>query len=215
MQLALILAAAILHAGLDEFLRERGCDFTPSGTESAEGYITPKQRESFLEALARNPPPARIAEVEFNAGHTSELFLDSVSNCHVVSFDINLHPYTEIGVEYMQTQYSGRFRFVEGDSRTSIPAYARSHPKEPFDLIYIDGCHLFAVCLEDILNFKALARKDTLLWIDDVNFSDVQSAVLFAQRLGLIELLGCHSVTDSFGTRAWAEARYLFKEDSR
>lgn len=196
---------------LDRFLNQKGYHFTPSGTAVCEGYISPKQKEAFIAKLAGHPGIRKIAEVGFNAGHTSEVFLEYAKDSQVVSFDINAHVYTKTGVEFIQSKYKDRFQFVAGDSRFTVLDYFKAHPKDNFDLIYIDGCHLFGACLDDILNFKSLAHKDSVLWIDDAHFPDVQRAVDFAERLQIIEVVASESAEDEFGVRAWVEGRYLFR----
>ncbi len=194
---------------LDRFLTQNGYHLTPAGTPIDEGYISPKQRYIFVEELRKLPGIQKIAEVGFNAGHTSEIFLEFVQNSQVVSFDINLHYYTNAGVEFMEGKYKERFLFVEGDSSQSIDKYSKDNPNERFDLIYIDGCHLFAACLDDIVNFRKLAKENTVLWIDDTNFPDVQQAVALAERLHIIQVVKSFSVEDAIGMRAWVEARYV------
>jgi hypothetical protein len=194
---------------LDRYLKGKGYHLTPAGTPIDEGYISPKQREMFIEELKKLSGIQKIAEVGFNAGHTSEIFLEFVKNSQVVSFDINRHYYTQAGVGFIQSKYKERFRFVEGDSLQSINEFSQTHPEERFDLIYIDGCHLFAVCLDDILNFRKMAHSATVLWIDDSDYIDVQRAVELAERLRIIQVVQSFVAEDDLGVRAWVEARYL------
>ncbi len=200
-----------LHAteSLDHFLIQCGYDLTPQGTADVEGYVTPKQREAFIKDLQGLPWVKKIAEVGFNAGHTSELFLEFVASSEVVAFDINSHFYTNSGVEFIRNKYKDRFSFIDGDSLLTVVDFSKAHPNEKFDLIYIDGGHTLDVCLNDILNFKKLAHKDSIVWIDDVNFSDVRKAVEIAERLRLIKVLKSEVAEDEFGTRAWVVCRYL------
>ncbi len=198
---------------LDAFLKKSGYHLTPAGTAIYEGYITPKQRDAFIDELRAHPELRKIAEVGFNAGHTAEIFLEYVPGSHVVSFDINSHPYTNVGVAFMTGKYKDRFWFVEGDSHDSIKNFYQAHPDSQFDLIYIDGCHRFGACLADIFNFKSLARPNSILWVDDFNFPEVKSAVEFAERLRIIQIVKSASVQDEFGIRSWVECCYttIFK----
>jgi predicted O-methyltransferase YrrM len=208
-QVLILFFCSLLHAtDLDDFLIGRGYHLTPAGTAVNEGYITSKQREAFIANLNCYEEIQKIAEVGFNAGHTSEIFLQHVPKSKVVSFDINKHRYTNAGVEFISGKYQARFEFVEGDSQTSIRDYFIAHPQEKFDLIYIDGCHQFETCLNDILNFKLLAHKNSILWVDDFNFPDVQRAVEFAEQLRIIQVVKSEYSADQTGFRAWVEARY-------
>jgi predicted O-methyltransferase YrrM len=198
------------RSNLDDFLKQRGYHLTPAGTAVYEGYVTPEQRDAFIAELRRHPEIRKIAEVGFNAGHTSEMFLEYAKESKVVSFDINAHQYTNAGVEYISAQYKDRFSFVEGDSRIAVVDYFKAHPEEKFDLIYIDGCHLFGACLDDIFNFKRLAHKNSILWVDDVNCLDVKRAVEFARKLRIITVVKSARSQDDIGIREWVEARYIF-----
>jgi hypothetical protein len=173
-----------------------------------EGYVTPAQKKQFVEALSCCKHIEKIAEVGFNGGHTSEIFLENLQEASLISFDINAHPYTKVGVQFMEQTYGERFQMIEGDSRLAIPAYASKNPSVRFDLIYIDGCHLFEACLDDIFHFKQLAHEGTIVWIDDANCPDVQRAIDFAALLRIIEKVQTHVSQDSYGTRSWVEARY-------
>lgn len=196
---------------LDKFLKENGYYFTSAGTSIQEGYITPGQRRMFVEGLKEYAGFQKIAEIGFNAGHTSEIFLESARNSKVVSFDINQHFYTKPAADFMQAKYGDRFQFVEGDSQKTVKAYFKAHPDEKFDLIYIDGCHLFDFCMNDIINCKSLAHKDTVLWIDDADFIDVKRAVEMGERLKILQVDRWQRVEDEFGQRSWVEAHYLFR----
>lgn len=198
-----------VYTDLDCYLRHQGYYLTPAGTAVYEGYITPKQKEMFIRSLISRSAIQNVAEVGFNAGHTAELFLECIQGSRVVSFDINMHVYTNVGVKFMKMKYGDRFGFVAGDSRYSIEQYAKANSGERFDLIYIDGCHLFSACLDDILNCKALAHKHSILWIDDFHFPDVRKAVSFAAKLRLIEVIREEVAEDEFGLRTWVEARYI------
>lgn len=215
MRIFLLFITLQLYGGtdLEHFLEEEGYFLTPAGTAIYEGYITPKQKDAFIRELKRHPEIRKIAEVGFNAGHTSEIFLDFAPQAQLVSFDINMHEYTNIGVAFMEMKYRDRFRFVEGNSRYTIPKYFKVYPEEKFDLIYIDGCHLFGACLDDIFHFKSLAHKNSILWIDDFNFPEVERAVKFAAKLSIIEIVKTEFVEDEMGIRSWAEARYIVTKD--
>lgn len=194
---------------LDAYLKLKGYHLNPAGTQNEEGYITPAQKRIFIEEL-RMRRPLQIAEVGFNAGHTAEIFLESVKSSRVVSFDLNTHYYTRSAVEFMKCKYKDRFQFVGGDSRFTVSEYSKTNPTEKFDLIYIDGGHQFECCMADIMNFKDMAHKDSILWIDDYNYHEVKKAVDLAERLHLIQLIKQESAQDNIGLRVWAEARYLF-----
>jgi predicted O-methyltransferase YrrM len=200
------------ESGLDRFFRQQGYHLNPAGNANVEGYITAKQREMFIEELKKHPHIHKIAEVGFNAGHTSEIFLEFVLDSHVVSFDINSLHYTLTGVEFLKTQFQDRFQFIEGDSQYTVPSFFKTHPDQKFDLIYIDGCHLLDACINDILNFKPFADENTVLWVDDTHFPNVKGAVELAERLHVIKVVNSLRAEDELGVREWIEARYNFRK---
>ena len=105
-----------------------------------------------------------VMEIGFNAGHSCEVFLTSSPDIHVTSFDINMYPYTKIGVDYFAEYYPGRHEFVPGNSLTTVPAY----PDKKFDLIFVDGGHDYNTALGDLMNCRRLAHSGTVVVMDDI-----------------------------------------------
>jgi SAM-dependent methyltransferase len=195
---------------LDSFLATYGYHLSPVHSERNAGYCSLSQKAAFTEDLQRSSGILKIAEIGFNAGHSSEIFLENCPKATVTSFDINFHPYTKVGVEFMQKKYPGRFQFVEGDSICTVPSYSQQYPGEKFDLIYIDGWHSFDYCYRDIQNCQKIATKDTIVWIDDYNYWEVKKAIDTCVSEGLIHVLDSKIVTDSSGVRAWAIVKYAY-----
>ena len=162
-----VIAAVCAYGSTEDlktFLQERGVGV-------GEGHICTKQSsmpQFFIDLLRDNPQIERIAEIGFNAGHSSVLFLSERSDVEVTSFDIMRHGYVKVGKEFVDTNYPGRHRLIGGDSLKSVPEFHCNHPGETFDLIFIDGGHRYDIALNDIINMKALAHKNTLVVIDDL-----------------------------------------------
>ena len=55
-----------------------------------------------------------------------------------------------------------------GDSRKTLPEYARSHPDAAFDLAFVDGGHEVEVVREDLRNAKQLCRAGGYVLVDDL-----------------------------------------------
>lgn len=177
-----------------------------------EGYMTKAQRKQFSDMLLYHPHITTILEIGLNGGHSAENFFTHTPNLKkFVSFDINLHPYTQIAVDYLTKKYVDRFTFISGDSRTEVPRYAQEFPNETFDLIYIDGNHDYEYIFSDIQNCKALAHPNTLLWIDDYE-DNVEKAVHFFEQNLELKVIATHTSKDRFGSRKWIEAKYLFSK---
>ncbi len=209
-----IFSTYIFHAfgneslNLDEYLQSRGFDLSPVHSQKNEGYSSVRQREEFLNDLTQLSSIHTIMEIGFNAGHSSETFLQSPGCQKLLAFDIEQHPYTRTGVEFMQQKFKDRFEFIKGNSRIQVPLYAQSHPGVTFDLIFIDGDHSFEGCIADIRNSRLLANRNTILWIDDYIPAGIKPAVDYCVQNGELILLNDKFVSDVHGDRSWAIARY-------
>lgn len=174
-----------------------------------EGYVTPSQKIEFIYDMQKLPQIKKIMEIGFNAGHSAELFLTETDCEKMVSFDINIHSYLKIGVEFITKKFGDRFNFIEGDSKVQVPKYTALHTEEKFDLIFIDGDHSFVGCLSDIQNCAQLAHRDTLVFIDDY-VGEVKTAVDTCAQMGLISIEGFkYAKDDALGDRIWVVAHYL------
>lgn len=182
---------------LDQFIAERG-------EIMGEGYITHEQTEFFSAFLAENPSIRSIAEIGFNAGHSSEHFLCCHPEISVTSFDIMIHSYSKVGKEYMDLKYPTRHTLIEGDSQITVLQFANDHPHVVFDLIFIDGNHALQPALHDIRNMKQLAGPHTLLIVDDIDMPAVWRAWQFWEKRGLVESIQKVQSKD----RSWVIGRY-------
>lgn len=193
---------------LDQYLEMHGFFLSPTHSWNNEGYMSNEQKEQFKDQLAQHAGIKSILEIGLNGGHSADNFLQCCQNLEkFVSFDINMHAYTAVAVDYLSQTYSEIFEFVEGDSNVTIPQYASDYLERKFDLIYIDGGHSYQTCLNDIINCKLLAHAATIVWIDDYGW-DIQSAVTYLQNRKFLELVAVHKSSGVNGERVWAEVHY-------
>jgi len=138
-----------------------------------EGYCeqVPEQVAD-LKDLTKDPSIKTILEIGFNAGHSSELFLENNPNVSVTSFDIGEHKYISNSKYYLDKMYPGRHTLILGDSRVSIPKYSKENPGKTFDIIFIDGGHEYEVARADLENCAKLADKNSLVLLDDTIFTE-------------------------------------------
>ncbi len=190
---------------LDEFLNGKKVVIT-------EGYTSDDEKEQFNVALRGYPNKIKkIAEIGLNAGHSAENFFQTCAELeHFVSFDIGIHNYVPIAVEYLSSKYKNRFTFIKGDSLFTVPKFAKNNPDEKFDLIFIDGGHEFKYCLKDILHCKKIAHKNTIIWIDNLFCESVKKAVEQCISNNIIKVIGSHIASFGSYEDCWIEAVYIF-----
>jgi len=180
--LLFIIPCCLFAGSLDDYLKE-------AGQNVSEGHCYSKrssQPDFFRNLLSENPQIAVIGEIGFNAGHSSELFLESSETTEVYSFDIMEHEYAYYGKKYIDEHFPLRHTLVEGDSRESVPVFAAKHPDLKFDLMFIDGGHFFQVALADIINLARFAHDSSILIIDDIDNIQVRRAWQEGVRRGII-----------------------------
>lgn len=120
-----------------------------------------------LQLLASNSNIKHILEIGFNAGHSSDLFLNINLDCTVTSFDIGYYSYVKVGKEFIDNKYPNRHTLIIGDSTKTIPSF---NSDIKYDLIFIDGGHDYDVAKADLLNCKRFANTDTIVIMDDTMY---------------------------------------------
>jgi len=142
------------------FLSRRG-ELPTEGSSSQE-------QQDYLRLLARQLHARLIGEIGFNAGISSLAFLSGNSRLKVISFDIGYHQVVRHAKEFIDKHYPGRHELVIGDSKLTVPRYAREHPETSFDLVFIDGGHDHMTASADIANLRLLCNPGTGIVIDDL-----------------------------------------------
>lgn len=194
---------------LDWYHGVYGFKLHPMHSTNNEGFMTNTQKEQFQNQLARYPNIKSILEIGLNGGHSAENFLRCCKNVErFLSFDIDMHAYTKVAVEYFKRTVGDRFVFVKGDSAIEVPKYATAHPEEKYDLIYIDGNHEAQACRNDLVNCKAFAHKDTIVWLDDYGASWIKEVVAKLAQEGVLVIDQVFSSNGDGGGRDWVQLHY-------
>lgn len=121
-----------------------------------------------LAQLARLPRIRSIAEIGFNAGVSSFNFLDANQGAIVYSFELGYFRYTTPAKRHLDQMFPGRHWLVLGDSVDTVPRFRAMYPRILFDLIFIDGGHLYDTAMADLRNMRSFAHEGTVLVMDDI-----------------------------------------------
>jgi predicted O-methyltransferase YrrM len=132
-----------------------------------EGSAGPDEL-AYLAEVVRRVRAESVLEIGFNAGMSSQALLSASPRTRVVSFDLGLHPYVDRAKRYIDRRFPGRHQLVVGDSRETLPEYARTHPDAAFDLAFVDGGHEVEVVREDLRNAGKLCRAGAHVLVDDL-----------------------------------------------
>ena len=189
---------------LHEFIRSKG-------QQVIEGHLNPGQVEwVFLnQFIKQHPEISLIGEIGFNAGHSSQLFLDARPQTKVISFDIGYWPYVKTGKNYIDRFYPRRHELILGDSLVTVPLFHQKNPNTQFDLIFVDGGHSYECAKGDIENMRNLAKPSTFIVVDDMQAPAVAKAWEDSKNEGLVE-----EILRKFDPQAqigFVLGRYLFR----
>jgi predicted O-methyltransferase YrrM len=114
-----------------------------------------------------------VLEIGFNAGHSSEIFLEN-SSANVFSFDIGDHNYVLLGKRNLDSRFPGRHTLILGDSGITVPTFAK-YSNIKFDLLFIDGNHEYDAALGDLMNCAKVAAPNACVLFDDVVLNEENS----------------------------------------
>ena len=90
-----------------------------------DGYSTQIQGQvEFLKNIVQDENVKNVMEIGFNAGHSSELFLQTNPNIRVTSFDIGQYNCVNVGKKFIDEKFSGRHTLIKGDSLKTVPEFA-------------------------------------------------------------------------------------------
>jgi len=130
--------------------------------EAVEGYSFPRFAQyKAIHYLASQPNVRNICETGFNLGHSSFNYLTVNNRTVVHSFDLGKHRYAHKMAAFLMHKFSGRLFVHFGDSTHTVPEFVIAHPSHRCDFIFVDGGHLYAVAMSDLLNLSAIANTDT------------------------------------------------------
>ena len=155
----------------------------------ANAYYDLVEREA-----ARTNANLTICEIGLNGGHSAILFLEAAGRgARMVSFDLGSLAYTRTALSLVHRLYPGQMRYIEGNSSTTAPLFARQHGRV-CDVMSIDGGHSASVVRADLEAARRMSKPGALLFLDDMigHRDDLgRAGVEAAARDGLIAQLQC------------------------
>jgi predicted O-methyltransferase YrrM len=142
-----------------------------NGFHKFEGNIGRVKQQSVDLIKLSSGSNIHMLEIGFNAGHSAELVLKNNPSLTLTSFDLGSHDYVITAKKYIDIAYPNRHTLILGDSTVTIPKYINNNPNKTFDVIFIDGGHQYRIANADLTNCRKLANKDTVVIIDDTNYT--------------------------------------------
>jgi mannosyltransferase OCH1-like enzyme len=125
-----------------------------------------------------------IAEIGFNGGHSTFLYLISNPCSKIQLFDLGEHSYSQRCFDFLDKEFPNRLSIVWGDSTKTLPKF-KGNIK--YDLIHIDGGHNRFIAESDFYNCKEFANYKSLVIIDDTQSEPLLSLCEDFQNYNLVE----------------------------
>ena len=156
---------------LDSWTRQAHPEYADRlwGIASLHLYATKKTRFIY-EVLSRSFPNSRnVCELGFNAGHSALLFLETLPQARVYSFDLCDGPWTLRNAERVAALYPDRFELIIGDSAETVPAFGTRGIE--CDVVFVDGSKEAPHRRADIALFRGFSHKNAVVFLDEVSSS--------------------------------------------
>lgn len=112
--------------------------------------------------------PINILEIGFNAGFSALLMLLCNPHATITCLDICEHTYTVPCFNVLKKMFGSRIHLVQGSSMETLPLV-----EGDFDIIHVDGGHGDVVVENDCKHTMRLARKRTIIIMDDYDFQNI------------------------------------------
>jgi len=122
-----------------------------------------------------------ICETGFNGGHSSFNYLTANRHSVLHSFDLGSHKYAYKMASFLRRKFPSRFYVHFGDSRETVPHFARTQPRHRCDFMHVDGGHTLPIAMADLLNLASMANVDTG---NIIMFDDYPTPAMFTRLFG-------------------------------
>jgi len=191
------------------------------GFKIKEGSSSPEEL-LYLSRTVKRYNAHLVGEIGFHLGFSSFIFLQTIPEMHVISFDIGEYDYVKIAKKFIDEKFPNRHTLIYGDSKKTVPKFKKENPGLYFDFVLIDGGHDYKTAKTDIENMKMFSTKNTMLVMDDLTpwlqwGKGPTKAWTEALQEGIIiqkELFKDGKPVSRIappGERSWALGKYVFK----
>jgi hypothetical protein len=131
------------------------------------GYLRPVQMTEHAKHLRRIDAKV-YCEVGMNAGHGTAAALLTKPDLISHSFDLLEWKYSPVVVDFLETTFPGRVHVHGGSSFTTVPAFFGTPGAPKCDAMLVDGLHTEEGTRRDLLNMRAAAACNHVVFIDDL-----------------------------------------------
>ena len=156
---------------LDAWTRQAHPEYSDRlwGIASLSLYATKKTRFIYDTLRSSFPGARSVCELGFNAGHSALLFLETLPQARVYSFDLCDGPWTLRNADHVASMYPGRFELIIGDSAETAPAFGTRGIE--CDVVFVDGSKDAQHRRVDMALFRKFAHDKTVVFLDEVSSS--------------------------------------------
>jgi predicted O-methyltransferase YrrM len=162
---------------------QMGTDGTSHNLAAAVGIVPGDG--AYLYDLCRRVKPQRTLEVGFAEGFSTMYFLAALQanggGRHVAIDPFENTDWHGLGLQKVQEAgMKDKFRFMEAKSISALPAL--NSESASFEVIFIDGDHLFDSIFTDFVMSDAICAKEGYILFHDVQLDSTKKVVAFIER---------------------------------
>jgi hypothetical protein len=117
-----------------------------------------------------------VCEVGVLACVASFMFFQLAPRITWYGFDMlmDLPDATNAGVKFLKlvADKPDKVIFTEGDSKITIPDFAKKNPNVTCDVVFLDGGKSYDLRMRDLMNFRSMSHEKTIVFMDEVTNFD-------------------------------------------
>lgn len=161
----------------------------PGGTcyyyhDSYEIYpaMTPKRANLFYYGRSAN----RIADIGFNAGHSTLLFALANPAAEITVFDLFTQLYAQPCLDYVRSVVPNTIESIVGNTMETLGPYADTHA-DTFDLVHVNGSFLIDKFTHDFAAALKMVKVGGIIIVDNMIINYISNHLNVHIAEGLVE----------------------------